>query len=136
MKINVYTLQRGGFMKKLSLVIVTLLISIVLVVSFFSGCALVEPQANVTITSADIGSYAADDWYMDISFTIANTGLYNIVSYDITFEVTCTDSTPVNDVYWGSFLAMNDSYSDVFRVDTYSKEPDTAQVANLVLEME
>lgn len=123
-------------MKKLSLTIATLLIPIVVLVSFFSGCALVEPKAEVAITSTVIAAYGADDWYMDIYFTIVNTGLYNIVSYDITFEVTCTDDTPVDDVYWGSSLAINESYSDVFRVDTYSKEPGTAHVSNLVLEME
>ena len=123
-------------MKKLSLTIATLLIPIVVLVSFFSGCALVEPKAEVAITSTVIAAYGADDWYMDIYFTIVNTGLYNIVSYDITFEVTCTDDTSVDDVYWGSSLAINESYSDVFRVDIYSKEPGTAHVSNLVLEME
>jgi len=123
-------------MKKLSLTIATLLISIVVLVSFFSGCVLVEPKAEVAITSTVIDAYAADDWFMDIYFTIVNTGLYNIISYDVTFEVTCTDDTPVNDVYWGSSLAINESYSDVFRVDTLTKEPDTVHVSNLVLEME
>jgi hypothetical protein len=123
-------------MKKLSLTILTLLIPIVVLASFLSGCALVEPQAEVNITSTVIDVYGVDDWYMDIYFTIVNTGLYNIVSYDITFEVTCTDDTLVNDVYWGSSLAIKESYSDAFRVDTYSKEPDTAHVSNLVLEME
>ena len=123
-------------MKKLGLTISTLLIPIVVFATLLSGCALVEPQAEVTITSTVIDSYTVDDWHMDIYFTIVNTGLYNIVSYDITFEVTCTDDTPVNDVYWGSSLARGDSYSDVCIVDTQSKVPDTARVSNLVLEAE
>jgi hypothetical protein len=123
-------------MKKLSLTISTLLIPLVVLASLLSGCALVEPQAEVTITSTVIDSYAVDDWYMEIYFTIVNTGLYNIVSYDITFEVTCTDDTRVNDEYWGSSLARGDSYSDVWTVDTYSKVPDTVRVSNLVLEAE
>ena len=123
-------------MKQLSLTISTLLIPIVVLALLFCGCALVQPQAEVTITSTEIGDYGGGDWYMEIYFTIENTGLYNIFSYDITFEVTCTDETLVNDVYWGSSLAKGESYSDVFRVDTYSKEPETAHVSNLVLEME
>jgi hypothetical protein len=123
-------------MKKLGLTISTLLIPVVVFATLFSGCTLVQPQAEVTITSTNIVDVGGGDWYMDIAFTILNTGLYNIVSYDITFEVTCTDDTPVDDVYWGSSLARGDSYSDLFRVYTYSKEPETAHVSNLVLESE
>jgi len=123
-------------MKKLGLTISTLLIPIVVFATLLSGCALVEPQAEVTIIDTINGDYGGGDYYMEIYFTIVNTGLYNIVSYDITFEVTCTDDTPVNDVYWGSSLARGDSYSDVCIVDTQSKVPDTARVSNLVLEAE
>ena len=123
-------------MKKLGLTISTLLIPIVVFATLLSGCALVEPQAEVTITSTVIDSYTVDDWYMEIYFTIVNTGLYNIVSYDITFEVTCTDDTRVNDEYWGSSLARGESYNGWWTVDTGSKVPDTVRVSNLVLEAE
>ena len=113
-----------------------ILITIAVCVFFFSGCALVEPQAEVTIGETSVGAYGADDWYMDIPFTIKNTGLYNIISYDITFTVVCTDETQVNDVYWGSYLYIGESYSDIWRVDTLSKVPSSAHVSNLVLEME
>ena len=123
-------------MKKLGLTISTLLIPIVVFATLLSGCALVEPQAEVTIIDTINGDYGGGDWYMEIYFTIVNTGLYNIVSYDITFEVTCTDDTRVNDEYWGSSLARGDSYSDGWTVYTSSKVPDTAHVSNLVLEAE
>ena len=113
-----------------------ILITIAVCVFFFSGCALVEPQAEVSIGETSVGAYGADDWYMDIPFTIKNTGLYNIISYDITFTVVCTDETQVNDVYWGSYLYIGESYSDIWRVDTLSKVPSSAHVSNLVLEME
>ena len=123
-------------MKRYSFAFSMILITIAVCVFFFSGCALVEPQAEVTITSTVVGAYYVDDWYMDIYFTIENTGLYNIISYDITFAVVCTDETQVNDVYWGSYLDIGESYSDVWRVDTLGKEPSTAHVSNLVLESE
>jgi hypothetical protein len=129
-------LLKGGCMKRHRFAFATILIAIAVCVFFFSGCALVEPKAEVTITSTVIDEDFGD-WYMDIYFTIVNTGLYNIVSYDITFTVTCTDDTLVNgDEYWGSYLARGESYSDVWRVYTYSKEPSTAHVSNLVLESE
>ena len=123
-------------MKRNCFAFATILIAIAVCVFFFSGCALVEPKAEVTITSTEVGTYFEDDWYMDIYFTIENTGLYNIISYDITFTVTCTDETPVNDVYRESYLDIDESYSDVWRVDTLTKEPSTAHVSNLVLESE
>jgi hypothetical protein len=134
-RLHIYALK-GGLMKKLCYTTVAILISVAVIVSFVSGCALVEPKADITITSTEVDVYAADDWYMDIYFTIVNTGLYDIVYYDITFEVTCTDATLVNDEYWGSSLLIGESYSDVFRIDTLSKEPETARVSNVVLEMD
>ena len=130
------TLLKGGCMKRYCFVFATILVSIAVCAFFFSGCVLVEPQAEVTIGVTSVGSYDVDDWYMDIPFTIENTGLYNIISYDITFTVVCTDETQVNDVYWGSYLYIDESYSDVLRVYTLSKVPSSAHVSNLVLESE
>jgi hypothetical protein len=121
-------------MKKFSLTISTILIPIVVLASLLSGCTLVQPQAEVNITD-NIPGYDGD-WYMEIYFTIVNTGLYNIVSYDITFEVTCTDETRFNDEYWGSSLARGESHSDMLTVYTGSKEPATARYSNLELEAE
>jgi len=129
------TYLKGGCMKRYCFTFVTILIAIAVCAFLFSGCALVEPKAEVTITSTVV-VFDVDEWYMEIYFTIVNTGLYNIVSYDITFTVTCTDETLVNDEYWGSYLARNESNNDVLLVYTYSKEPSTARVSNLVLEME
>ena len=117
-------------MKKLIYIVVALIMLILL----FAGCVLVEPKAEVTITSTIIGDYGGGDYYMEIYYTIANTGIYDIASYDIIFEVTCIDSTVFTWEEWGGYLAISDSYSSWCSVDTGSKYPDSAIVKKVVLE--
>jgi len=119
-----------GFMKKLIYMVVPLIMLILL----FAGCVLVEPKVEVTITSTNIGDYGGGDYYMEIYYTIVNTGIYDIASYDITFEVTCTDSTVFTWEEWGGYLTIGDSYSSWCYVDTGSKYPDSASVKKVVLE--
>ena len=117
-------------MKKLIYIVVPLIMLIFL----FAGCVLVEPKAEVTITSTYIDDYGGGDYYMEIYYTIENTGIYDIASYDITFEVTCTDLTVFTWVEWGGSLAVSDSYSSWCYVDTGSKYPDSASVKKVELE--
>ena len=117
-------------MKKLIYIVVPLIMFILL----FASCALFLPEAEVTITSTNVGDYGVGDWYMEIYYTIKNTGIYDIASYDITFEVTCTDSTVVTWEEWGGSLNIGDSYSSWCSVETGSKIPDSASVKNVVLE--
>jgi hypothetical protein len=118
------------FMKKLIYIVIPLIMLILL----FASCALVEPKAEVTITSTNVGDYGGGDYYMEIYYTIVNTGLYDIASYDITFEVTCTDSTVFTLEEWGGSLDVDDSYSSWCYVDTGSKYPDSAWVKKVELE--
>ena len=101
-----------------------------------TACVLTQPQAEVTITNTSIVQDAFNDWYIDVAYTIHNDGLYNISYYEITFEVTCTDSTKVNDWVDGYNLARSESHSDIWRIYTYSLQPASLEVSNLELEAE
>lgn len=69
-------------MKKIGLCAV-----LIIVASFLLfGCALVAPQANVTITGqTDAGS--PGNYIKRVSYTIENTGIYSISFWEIQFRI-------------------------------------------------
>lgn len=100
-----------------------------------SGCALIEPQAEVKINSTNSDG-GPDNWYMDINYTIDNTGLYSIAYWEVFFRVNCTGDVKEEDSDYGSNLAVGDSTTETLRINTYSFEPLTAEIIRTELERE
>lgn len=114
---------------------IAFLTALIIVASFLLfGCALVGPQADVTITGqTDEGSVG--NYYKRVSYTIENTGIYSIYFWEIQFRIE-TGGNSYDEYVDGYDLLINEDHAGY--VDIYTGSDDTsgheAVVHNLTLD--
>jgi len=114
---------------------IAFLTALIIAASFLPfGCALVGPQADVTITG-QTDEDSGGVYYKRVNYTIKNTGLYSIDFWEIQFRI------EIGGTYYDGYadgydLLINEDHAGYVDIDTGSDNPagHEAVVHNVTLE--